>query len=238
MRKPALYAIIGFLVMALVFSQLTIRALRQQLALKRPSVTSGQTSAKRNCRGSSNGDHAEGEWNPCLEDDLMSAEEAKIEAHKAELVKLGHMDEDFRMAETVIGHYEWHGNGGGYFGAYSFYEPAFEQAKRGWFLHGEVLEGSNELWTPGRSIHFDQSAIGLKVQRLSMSWFEKGSFRNQWFNAKIVGIKEDGQTAILDKHAPHHAEQWGLQIVPDDWKDMCGCNNFHPPFVDGRPVVE
>jgi hypothetical protein len=197
---------------------------------------------KRKCSGSSNGEHTEGKWNSCTEDDFISAEEAKIEAHAKMLVALGHMSNDYvnRVeTATILGRYAWHGNGSGYFGAYSFYEPAFEQAKKGWFLHGEVLEGSNELWTGDDGIKFDSAAIGLTIQGMNMSWFANGKYTSAWFTAKIVGIKDDDKTAILDKRAPHHAEQWGMQIVPKDWRDMCECtNNFHPPFVDGHPVVE
>jgi hypothetical protein len=165
------------------------------------------------------------------------------------LVKSGHMSSEFakRMdATTILGRYDWHGNGGGYFGAYSFYEPALEQAKHAWFFHGEVLEGSNELWpqddwdtaSQANEIKFDQSAIGLKVPSMYMSWYEDGKHKGGYFAATIVGIKDDGHTAILDKRAPHHAEQWGMAVVPADWQDMCACtNNFSPQFVDGQPIV-
>jgi hypothetical protein len=170
-----------------------------------------------------------------------------IEAHKQELVKLGRMSNDFGMAEIILGRYDWHGDGPGYFGAYSFYQPAFEQAKRGWFLHGEVLEGSNELWphddwdTKGQShiIHFDESIIGYTLPEMYMSWFKDGKYTGAWFTAKIIGIAEDGHIAILDRRAPHHAEQWQMQIVPNDWQDMCACtDNFGPKFENGNLVVE
>ena len=206
--------------------------------------------ASAKCRGSSNGDHAVGKWNACTEDDFIAAEREKINQHAKMLVKMGHMSSSAANqadASTILGRYAWHGNGEGYFGAYSFYQPAFEQAKRGWFLNGEVLEGSNELWpqddwdnaTQSHEIKFDQSAIGLKVSGMWMSWYENGEYKGEYFTAKIVGIKNDGSTAILDKRAPHYARQSGMQIVPADWQDLCACTtNFSPRFVDGHPVME
>jgi hypothetical protein len=98
-----------------------------------------------------------------------------------------------------------------------------EQAKRAWFLHGKVLEGSNELWPQDdwdtanqkHEIKFDDVIIGYKLPPMYMSWYENGKYMGAQFTATIVGLKDDGHTAILDKRAPHQAEQWQMQIVPN-----------------------
>lgn len=181
----------------------------------------------------------------------INSEQAKIKLHAKELVKSGHMTSDFierSDLSSILGRYAWYGDDKGYFGAYSFYEPAFEQAKRGWFLHGEVLQGSNELWPQddwsgerqAYEIKFDKSAIGYKLPPMNMSWFKDGKYTSDSFTATIIGFSEDGHIAILDKRAPHHAEQWGMSIVPADWQDMCACTNVSGQlqFVDGHPVAE
>src|ERR1700734_1897333 len=80
---------------------------------------------------------------------FIDKEQAIIKEHATILVRMGHMSSqsiDSMDTSVILGTYSWHGDEHGSFGAYSFYAPAFEQAKRAWFLHGQVLEGSNELW--------------------------------------------------------------------------------------------
>ena len=165
-----------------------------------------------------------------------------IDQHKALLVKSGRMAQGFGMAELVLGQYAWHGDGSGYFGAYSFYQPAFEQAKRGWFLaHGYVIEGNNELWVDDDNIKFDDTVKGRSVN-LAMFWYENVKHKDARFQAKIIGLppeKDCAHCLLLDKRAPHYAEQYQVQILPEDWVNMCSCiNNFGPKFADGHPVVE
>lgn len=180
---------------------------------------------------------------------FIDKELANIKAHAKLLVASGHMTNDYvnRMdTPGILGRYAWHGDGSGYFGAYSFYEPAFEQAKHGWFLHGTVLEGSDEFWPEDDwdddkqqgGIVFDQSIIGYTLPQMYMAWVQDGKHQGGEFTAKIIGIKDNGHTLLLDKRAPHHAEQWGMAIVPADWKDMCECHSPGPTFVNNRPVVE
>jgi hypothetical protein len=60
-----------------------------------------------------------------------------------------------------------HGDGvGGAFGAYSFYQPAFEQAKNMWVFDGFMLPGSDLLWIKNSNIKFDKSVIGRIVPGL------------------------------------------------------------------------
>lgn len=166
-----------------------------------------------------------------------------IDQHKDELVVLGRMSKDYSSmyVDLALARYGWHGDGDGYFGAYSFYQPAFEQAKRGWFLsQGHVIEGNDELWSD-ENLKFDDTVKGRTVT-LYMSWREKGEFKNSYFKATIIGFppKEHcSNCLLLDKSAPHYAEMAQIQILPDDWVDMCACtNNSGPEFQNGQPVVE
>lgn len=181
------------------------------------------------------------------EDVHYKAQDKLFNAHKKILIKMGRMEKDFGDGYELLGVFGWHGDGNGYFGAYSFSQAAFEQAKRGWFLHGQVVEGSNELWpqddwddaSQAHQIKFDKTIIGYTLPGMNMSWVENDKFMNGWFTAKVVDVKDNGHTLVLDKRAPHHAEQWHMEIVPGDWQNMCNCiNNFGPPFVDGQPQVQ
>lgn len=168
-------------------------------------------------------------------DKFIDAQMKIINEHAAMLGKLGHMSKSYGLAFMVLGTYGWHGDDNGYFGAYSFSEAAYQQAKKAWFGHFKVLEGSNELWSEddeeddsclhgdGCPIRFDNSAIGMAVSDMAMAWFEDGKLKYGGFSAKIIAIKDNGKIAILDKRAPHQAEQWGMQITPADWVDMCQC---------------
>lgn len=180
-----------------------------------------------------------------------------IDAKCKELAKIGRVGKGFDCAE-LIGQYEWHGDQNRYFGTYSFYKPAFEQAKRGWWgLHGKVIEGSDELWVEDNSISswcgatssncgrdypikFDQTVIGRTISTMFMDWADpSGKFQGGEFQAKVIAIIDGGANLKLDKRAPHHAEQWNMSIAPDDYQDMCQCtNNFGPYFVNGQPVVQ
>lgn len=172
-----------------------------------------------------------------------------IKVKCGELIKLGRVPGDFGECPQIIGQYHWHSheNGSGYFGTYEFYQPAFEQAKRGWWFHGMVIEGSDELWNKDKDynanekgVRFDDSVIGRSIGKMNMSYMSKeGEYTNGWFTAKVVAVINNGKDLKLDRRAPHHAEQFGMALLPDDYTDMCACtNNFSPQFVDGHPVVE
>jgi hypothetical protein len=173
---------------------------------------------------------------PLNEDSFRAEQDKLFRTHVAELSKLGHMAPDFGMAYMVLGTYGWYTGTKEYFGAYAFSQAAYEQAKHAWFGHFEVLEGGNELWAEddgdsdtcanGGScpIVFDKSAIGMTIPPMSMVWFKGDKLESGWFEgAKVIGIKDDGRTLILDKRAPHQAEQWNMAIVPAGWVDMCAC---------------
>lgn len=166
-------------------------------------------------------------------DSFYAKNDKLIADHQAELVNAGRMSPKYGMAYIYLGTYGWFGDDrGGYFGAYQFSETAYEQAKRAWFGNFRVLKGSRELLTGDDNIRFDDSAIGLSTPSMNMTWFSGDKMESEWFVAKIVGVKDNGKTLVLDQRAPHHAEQWNTLIVPADWRDLCNCtNNFHPPLT-------
>jgi hypothetical protein len=168
-----------------------------------------------------------------------------IDAHCKDLVKLGRVPKGFANCYSIIGQYHWHAKGGGYFGTYEFYQPAFEQARLSWYFHGKVIENSNSLWVEdfdydaqSQGILFDDSVIGRTVGPMSMTYMSDDKVISEIFTAKVVAVTENGRSLKLDRRAPHHAEQWGMAILPNDYVDMCKCHRGGPVFVDGKPVLE
>lgn len=188
----------------------------------------------------SQSDAASSEGHDLIRDAFYKQQESLMEEHRAMLVKSGHMEKDFGDVSTVMGIYDWHSGSHEYFGAYSFSQSAFDQARHAWFGHFKILEGSRELQTTDfcedshggiddahgtGCIRFDQSAIGLTIPPMSMFWVDRDDHTaDAWFSgAKVVAVKDYGRTLVLDKRAPHQAEQWGMEILPDNWVDMCAC---------------
>lgn len=73
-----------------------------------------------------------------------------IDAHKADLVKAGRItDPEHFSSELYLASYSWRDGlckeGPCSFGAYTFYQPAFEQAKKLYVIHGEILAGTDVL---------------------------------------------------------------------------------------------
>lgn len=160
-------------------------------------------------------------------------QDAIMEQHRQLLMKSGHMSKDFGDLGVYIGTYDWHSGDHVSFGAYSFSQAAYDQATHAWFGHFKVIEGSNELWAEDdvgddKPIKFDSSAIGMDIPDMSMTWFADGKFQYGWFSAKIVAVKDDGRTLILDKSAPHEAEQFNAVIKSSAWQDMCACHMDSP----------
>lgn len=172
---------------------------------------------------------------PREQSEIYYAKQEKIiEAHAATLRKEGRMPLDFSDAFRVIGQYGWHsacGDGvgavaqvwiyrcdGGSFGAYTFYEPAFAQAKRTWWIHGVMEKGSDLLHPMNRGAKFDESIIGYGV-----SFMYKGPE-----GARVIELPKysDGSSMNvlrLDKKSPDFAQQWDMAITPPDYVDMCSC---------------
>lgn len=184
------------------------------------------------------------------EKEFYRIERAKMQKYTAILVKEGRYPElpckdHPAEAYEYVGQFNWHGTGrGGFFGAYSFYMPAFEQARRSWILHAHVNEGSNELRADDYNIVFTKEIVGYNVGSMGMTWTLNGKDQYERFEgAKVVKLL-DPHSVLLDKTAPHHAEQYGMGILPQDWTDLCTCANnsgpiiLGPDYVDGHPVTK
>lgn len=127
-----------------------------------------------------------------------------IAAKCKELQKLGRVAQGFDCS-MIIGRYGWHGgysrgavdgafevkSGMGYFGTYEFYQPAFEQAKKGWWgFHGTVIEGNDELWIADNSI-------------------------SEWCGTSaVVGDLAPGQSSIITFGAVTSSQQCGHDPYP------------------------
>lgn len=195
-----------------------------------------------------------------------------FEAHEKELIKLGRVPEGFSGPEMILGQYGWHTradissvgnqpplwllqNSGdeGAFGAYTFFQPAFDQAKRSWIIDGFMLPGSDLLWPTNRNAKFDKSVIGYSVDYLSESGCYKDDgntpceddFKNKWHKLRDAHVVEVFGHSYeweswgtgghdqgpeywdgplkLDKKAPAFMRRWGINIKPPDWVDMCQC---------------
>jgi hypothetical protein len=185
-----------------------------------------------------------------------------IEAHKALLVKAGRItDPSHFSAEVYLASYGWHGDANGSFGAYTFYAPAFEQAKRIFVIHGEVDEGSNILVDANYGHYvedergvtelssdnvgkgaFDPSIVGDTVPGLT--YCESYGNHNKYcdepglIGAKVIKFIDRGHV-MLDKTADHDAVMYGLTITPPDYVDMCGCTvPMSAPDPNAKPCVQ
>lgn len=174
-----------------------------------------------------------------------------IQEHADALAKLGRIPTNYGSPERFLAQYGWHYTSKGAFGAYSFYQPAFEQAKRMWIFDGYMLPGSDLLWVMNSNIRFDKSAIGRTVAFL----YESGCYRDdgntpcepdaggkgqELRNATVLDVfghtfewrsLTDGSHGAefwegplkLDKKAPAFMRQYGITLMPVDWIDMCAC---------------
>lgn len=162
---------------------------------------------------------------------------AVIHSYAEKLVDAGRLP-DTADAFRILGQYGWHNAGsgassvgalatlsvltsgtGGSFGAYTFYQPAYEQAQRSWQIHGMMETGSDILWPMNANAKFTEQIIGYHVGYISdgpehatvigLPKYDDGSFRG--------GLQ-------LDKKATKLVRQWGLMILPPDYVDMCACH--------------
>ena len=143
---------------------------------------------------------------------------SEIEQYAAILKQNGRMPSDFNFASNVLGRYGWHAtSGGGYEGRYTFFQPAFDQAMRSWWVNA-VMEGGSDVLRPVFSTaEFDDSVIGHHVGRIYMA--ESESFLK---DAVVVGLASHGGLR-LNQTAPHFAMSHGISILPPDYVDMCNC---------------
>jgi hypothetical protein len=184
-----------------------------------------------------------------------------IESHKAELVKMGRMSADYGSAEILLGRYGWHtsselssvgataplwllkrGGDGGSFGAYSFYQPAFEQAKRTWVIDAFMLPGSDLLWVRNRNIKFDKSVIGLTVEFISEDscWKDDGATPcEEGWNWKQREI-HDAKIIDVFGHT-HEWESWGTggehTKGPEYWEGPLRLDKKAPAFMQQYGII-
>lgn len=143
---------------------------------------------------------------------------------------------------TELGHYDWHsGKSGGYFGAYSFSQEAFEQAMRSWKVgRAQIAEGSDILVNVGRG-GFDKSAVGYSVGYMTYCSLHGGVLHHceepGFPGARVIEFI-DSTHLRLDKKAKWDAEFYGLQVTPPDYMDMCNCTNNFSPFQSTTPAQD
>lgn len=189
--------------------------------------------------------------------DIYHDRQAKLfESHVKELVKLGRVPEDFGGdAYTVLGQYGWHtradissvggqaplwllqssGNEGA-FGAYTFYEPAFDQAKRTWVINGFMLPNSDLLWPMNGNAKFDKSVVGYSVEYLTQSGCYKDDgntpcedgMKNEWHELR------DAHVVDVFGHS-YEFESWGSDGShhrgPEYWSGPLRLDKKAPAFM-------
>jgi hypothetical protein len=153
-----------------------------------------------------------------------------IEKHKDVLAKQGRMPVDFSFPETVLAQYSWHSFKDGLFGAYTFYEPAFQQAQKSWWIHGFVKKGSDVLIAVNKNAQFKQycrsvtwNMDGTETRDCdppmnSMVGYQVGSGLGT-----VVEVIDDS-TLRLDRKATADTLRFDLSITPPDYEDMCACH--------------
>ena len=180
-----------------------------------------------------------------------------IEAHEKLLVAAGRItDAAHWQPELYLAEYGWHSScgdsrgtapifcGGGAFGAYTFSEAAYQQAKRIYVIHGTVDAGTDILvdqsygvmipdrngvvWSgsPIGKGAFDSAIVGDSVGSLTycqgygnhIKYCDQADLRG----ATVIKFIDKGHVQI-SKKATHDAVMYGLVIRPPDYIDMCDC---------------
>lgn len=182
-------------------------------------------------------------------DRYIQEQEGVFSSHQAELVKQGRMPSDFGDAYRVLGQYGWHtgrdtsvrevgtrpslgflqfSDGGGTFGAYTFYEPAWEQAQRSWWIHGVMETGSNVLHAVNMSAKFTDQVVGYYVDFL-WDGCRTCDGRTSPRHIKVLDIPKysDGslhsRELVIDYRAKRFVEMYNVGVLPADYVDMCAC---------------
>lgn len=153
-------------------------------------------------------------------EDLYHEAQEKIFKQKSEeLASAGRIPAGFD-AYMYMSQYGWHSerqfsvgtspifSDGGSFGAYTFYQPAYEQAKKIWIFSGFMLPGSDLLWIKDRGIKFDKSAIGRTIAHLFPEgcYADNGNdpcetaFRNPDFSGATPGEMTDAKVIDVFGH--------------------------------------
>lgn len=168
-------------------------------------------------------------------DIFIEAQQKVIDEHAKVLQDAGRMPADFASAYIVLGSYGWHGDGSsGSFGAYSFYEPAFEQATRSWWINGVMHAGSDLLIAVNRNVEFIRKCRGVWADSAGHSGqdcdppmhspvgYKVGVMYDGSKGAKVIEVV-NGHTLRLDKKSLGEALKFDLEILPPDYVDMCAC---------------
>lgn len=204
-------------------------------------------SACQNSTKSSGASHSDG---------YHSAQEKIFKEKSAELAKAGRIPTGFD-AYRYMSQYGWHSANestvgttpifgtGGSFGAYAFYQPAFEQARKMWIIDGFMLPGSDLLWVTSDGTRFDKSVIGGKILRMTQEgcWKDDGNtpcepdFKNPDFSSMLDphSSKEIRDATILDVFG--HMFEWegwssdgSHSHGPEYWRGPLRLNKKAPSF--------
>lgn len=179
---------------------------------------------------------------PSSSEDLWSDAAAEIDARAKELMAEGRMPLGFGIPATVIG--REHGRAG----VYRFYPPAFDQAKRSWWIDGVMEAGSDILVPVNQNARFTTwcdvwvSTDGRRSPPCVNTMGSPVGYRIPYLNAHAsdgtyAPIRDatvlemptypDGTpkgTLRLDKKAPGFSLTYGIAILPPDYVDMCACH--------------
>jgi hypothetical protein len=177
-----------------------------------------------------------------------------IESHAELLKDAGRMPVDFVSPYLYIGAYDWHSTSGrGYFGAYAFYQPAFDQASRSWFVHAMMKKGSDLLVAINRNAEFIRhcryralvsqdggapkevddcdpamnSPVGFTVSRMY-----------QGPEDAVVVEVVSSNTLRLSKKSPGDVLQYDVAILPSDYVDMCACHAGYSTAQKLEPIQD
>lgn len=173
-----------------------------------------------------------------ISDSYYQAQEKIFEAKAKILRSHGRLPIDFFDAAMILGQYGGHSSGlGSSFGAYSFYQPAFDQADRSWWIQGMMRAGSDLLVAVNRNAAFTGGTCngwgsGSTREDGCFSWSYKppqspvgysvGFIYKGPENAKVIEVV-DKITLRLDKTSPSDVMQYDLSILPPDYVDLCAC---------------
>jgi hypothetical protein len=154
------------------------------------------------------------------EADFKAAED-EIDNKWKELQVSGHASHDLGalMPAVEIASYSWYGDSKGSRGAYVFNQQAFDQAKRCWYVHGQMARGSDILTTTDPTIKFDKSIVGH-----SASFYFNGAKEAEGQFHKVIVKEVLSPTSLrLDRVAIYGAESGAIAFVPSDYVNMCAC---------------
>jgi len=165
------------------------------------------------------------------------SQEALISEHAQTLMEHGRLPSDFGSPFIILGQYGWVSDASGSRGRYSFYQPAFEQADRSWWIHGMMKAGSDLLIAVSRTARFtggecNQWASSSNSDMQCVGWtyrpsqspvgYDVGFMYKGPEHAKVLEVV-DYKTLRLDKRAVNDVLQFDLSILPPDYVDMCSC---------------